>query len=171
MKPSTWQDLVFEARQALHSPSTLDKSKGFISFLYEPSFDNPFSLNLAWNGEQCYWKKLAWDKQNDAHKFDVIGNLAYIGQIIKPTLITLPGEIPIDRGNSLVDMVQRLTLPILRERDRWVILDGETTTLTIGNLNWEVTYKWAILPQEWNNLAEIQRMLIELSEELGKENI
>lgn len=152
-----WLDFSDEARKAIRQ-TELDPRGGFIKYIYEPSFDNPFCLNVA--VDSFHWEKVVWNRVVDAQKFEIIEALKYVGSSIAPTILRQYGVLDPDRCDGLLGKIQRIELPLLLGKDEWLIIDGETHTLTLGNNNRETTYRWTSLPYEWRALGEITKELL-----------
>jgi hypothetical protein len=165
MSTTTWPDLVAAAKQALRQPGSFDKRNGFLFFIYESTFGDEFSLWLSWEQDRlCHWERYTWEKDRDSAKFGVLEQLNYLVQSLFPTLRSTSGICGREELQPIVAFLESQAPTIRCIVDRSIVLDGETTTLTVGNANEELTYTWIVLPAEWTGLQEVKQQLLWLKE-------
>jgi hypothetical protein len=170
MSKTSWLDLNSAAKEALKTPEIRGHCDGFLHFTYEPSLANEFSLMLIWEKSVCQWQRLYWEKDKDSAKFGIMEELRYLGQTLLPTLVSTKGILPDGMFQALLTLLRVQTLPIGPIADRYLTLDGEDFSLTVGAGEHRVAYRWRSLPTEWAGLEELKSILMEMSDRLSAEH-
>lgn len=166
MPINSWPRLIDAAKQALRQPLSLGKANDFLFFIYEPTFDNEFSLWLALGKDQCHWESRTWEKDTDSSKFGVLEQLRYLGQTLSPTVCSVSGICAREQVQPIITLLELQSPAIRFTATDSIVLDGEKTTLTIGNGDWKVTYTWTVLPPEWSGFETAKELLIQLNNRL-----
>jgi len=159
-----WNAFTKKASDTLAASQPPVNHQPYIQILFEPSFDDHSLLHLSWDPTTVTWQRTTWLRSVDAAKFDPIENLKYIGVQLHPTLSHEQGETDISKISPLLDLVRSLSIPPLIDKSGGIILDGCHYTLTIGVDEFQTTYKWHRLPDEWTRLQQVAGMLEDLNE-------
>ena len=164
---SEWFDFLKDVHNLLLQGQEIDHSWPNIQICIEPSFDNSIFLQLIIKNDFVEWYRTTWLRLVDAPKFAPIEGLKYIGQVIKPTLRYESGTVNKGDITDIIYRVESLSVPVVLEKSRRIILDGTYYTLTIGAENTLVTYTWHSLPDEWAPLGKLTKLLEAFNEKLA----
>jgi hypothetical protein len=165
-----WLDFTNTARSTLFQGQSIDSHEPTIQIAIEPSFDNSTLLQLVISDDVVLWYRTTWLKSIDAPKFsDLIENLKYIGQTIKPTVRYESGSIAKEKLKDIIESIQTLSVPANLDKPSGFVLDGTWYTLTIGVESMQTTYKWHYLPDNWTTLQKLVQMLQDLNEKFLKQ--
>jgi hypothetical protein len=164
---SKWFEFLHEARRLVLQGQEIDHSWPNIQISIEPSFDNSIFLQLIIKNDFVEWYRTTWLRLVDAPKFAPIEGLKYIGQVIKPTLKYESGTVNKEDITDIIYHVERLSVPVVLEKSRSIMLDGTYYTLTIGAENTQVTYAWHNLPNHWAQLQKLTELLEAFNEQLA----
>ena len=151
---TSWVDFEASAKQFIRSATPLSGDV-IVKYVYEPSFDNPYSIHLAYSSDHWEWVYLSWNKLEDSKKFGLLPGLAATWQEIKPDIDRRSGQLAAVWAGPLYSKIQSLQMPVILDKKRHVIVDGAKSFLEAGNANWKSSWSWDLLPEEWQSLGEL----------------
>jgi hypothetical protein len=151
-----WEAFQDFAKEKLLQAQMIDANKPHLHFMLEPSFDKHIFLQIQFAHDKYKWMRTTWMQEVDERKFnDPIENLKHIGISIEPTLILENGEADSELIKPILNFIKTMHVQQIIETDKYVVLDGSYTTITIAVNKCAITYKWHNLPEQWKDLQKL----------------